>query len=405
METDFSKVNLLRERKIEKGEKWVYVADFNTEYSVSSDGKVRVENPLKFACELEDLSYLLENGASIAILAHQGRFSDGSARHLDFAAKFLSELLDREVNYFPENSTSKAARFVKKLQPGEIAIMGNTRFHEGEEKNDPELARKFARLGEAVAEGGFAKSHRENASNIGILEYRKGYLTEGQRKEMESLKKWAGKSGKFSVAVLGGAKKEKITTGLRGFSEIYDAVIPGGIVLNTIYRFLGYEIGSSLISEKGKTYEKYVEEVFRIPEKRKKVILPERVIVAKRKDGGFEEIEEVPITRGVKRGYMIVDFSLPAEAHEALERAAEENGRIVIAGTPTLYKHGFTRATDEIVKYAERCEQALLLGGDTIAEIKFNGFKSPGGGAALYYLVHGTTKVFEALKRNRERFK
>jgi len=404
MRIDFSAVNLLSETEVKRGEKWIYAADFNTAYTRTESGGIRVKNPQKLECELDDLNYLLEHEASVAILAHQGRYKDGSAKHLDLAAEYLSELLDRDVRYFPENASENAARFAKQLKPGEIAIMGNTRFHEGEEKNDPKLAEKFARLGEFAAIGGFAKSHRENASNVGILNFVRGCLSESQKREMEALEKWAGREKTYSLAVVGGAKKEKITLGFKGFSETYDALIPGGIVLNTLYRFLGYGVGDSLISDEGRTYERHVGEVMRNPEKRKKIAVPKKVIVARRKNHEFVDVEEISIERGVRKGFMIVDFYLPEEAYEALDRVVEENGRMVMAGTPTLYTEGFTHATDEILAYMRKCEHALVIGGDTTAEVEFEGATSPGGGAALYYLVRGTTKVFEALKRNKRKF-
>ncbi|MBI5149062.1 phosphoglycerate kinase [Candidatus Pacearchaeota archaeon] len=414
MPIDFTQVNKLEDTIINPGEKWVYSADAN-------DPKLkRVDE------ELEDLKQISDNQGITIILAHEGRF--GKAKPLDFVASHLTEKLGKEVKYFPENNTPAAIEFVNSLKARDIAVLGNTRFHEGEEKNDSQLAEQFAALvGKEgkVAIGGFGKAHRKNASNTGILNHLLGYLTRSQQREMEKLEKWAGEERRLSIAILGGIKGEKIKDGLAGFIETYDFIIPGGIVLNTLYYVLQKTIkkeeqkeardsrievmiGKSVVDDEGKTFFDEVEKVLELYPN--KILFPQKVRIAKKEDGAFGKVYEIKSCSDIPEEYMIVDFVLSESAKKGLEKCVLYKGRIVMAGTPGIYTAGFCEATDSIVEYMnQNPENSIALGGDTVSDIKsrgkeFNANSSTGGGSALYFIAHGTTPVFEALKENKKRF-
>jgi len=382
-------IKLLREKKIHKGELWLYSADFNT--------KDRVKE------EVEDIKYISRNGGIVVILAHQGRYKDGSAESLRWSSQELTKLLGKKVHFFEESIGKSVSRRIEKLGEGEIAVLENTRINKGEEEDGSGLARKFVDLVKEkeresyVAIGGFGKAHRKNASNYGILNYLPGFLAESQVREMGSLGAWSGKSSAYSIAVLGGVKKEKITEGLVGFSESYDFIIPGGIVLNTIYYVQGRKVGDSVIEDEGKISDKEVKSVLR--KHKDKIAIPEEVIIAKKSSSGYSSGRRIFIEEGVPKGWMIVDFILSESARESLEQLVRKKGRIVMAGTPGLYKAGFKSATDEILKYMNKSGvKGLVLGGDTAQEVKYKGNVSLGGGASLYLISHGTTPVLEKLR-------
>lgn len=401
MNINQSQVRLLKNEKITESSKWIYVADFNI--TKKDDGTLK--STARLDCEIEDLKYLTEKGASVAILAHKGRFKDKDTEDLDYLVRYLADKLGKsegkEVFYYPENNSLRAQQFAKGLKSGQVAIMGNTRKNPGEETNNIILAKQFAQYGKFVAIGGFGKAHREQSSNHGILNYLPGYLTESQAREMKNLENWAGKNeDRFSIAVLGGIKKEKITTGLKGFIEIYDKIMPGGIVLNSIFASKGIEIGESLIKDSGKHYIDFVKKIMD-GENKDKIIVPEKVIIAKYEDEGFYGIDERDIEKGVPKGYMIVDYLMNNEGMEILDRLIEKQGRIVIAGTPGISTAGFKKATDSIINKINGKEvEGIVLGGDSASEIKYSGKTSTGGGSALYYVSCGTTPVFEKLKEN-----
>ncbi len=390
---DFKDVNILKDIKIPFNSKWVYSAGFNIKPDLKSSERADEE--------LEDLERLVSERASVVILANQGRQVDKDTRHLDYVAGYLSTKLGKEVLYYPENHTNEAVEFAHSLKPGQIAILGNTRFHAGEEANNVELSLQFAKLGKYVAAGGFSKAHRTNASNVGILQHLPGFLTSSQIKQMELLAPWSEESGNYSVAILGGLKKEKITKGLVGLSKKYDVIIPGGIVLNTLLKQAGYEIGDSVIRDSGETFEQQAKQIFdKYP---KKILLPSKVQIAT--TNSFQDPKWISISKGVPKGYQIVDFKLSDLAIYCLEQTLENDSRILVAGTPGISAKGFTTSTNQIIPYLEHPNtQSVVLGGDSINDIPFSGTKSTGGGTALEFLCTGTTTVFEALKTNKQKF-
>ena len=388
---DFQGVNKLEDRTIKKGEKWIFSAGFN----VKSD----LKNTERIDTEIEDIKQILNSDGIVIILTHQVGSNNEKVEHLDFIADYLSKRLETKVKYFRENTTNAALNFVKSLKPKEIVIMGNTRFHKGEQKNDPKLVYKFSKLGDFIAVGGFSKAHRSHASNVGILDFKQGFITRSQIKEMKLLSPWSGKKLEYSVAILGGIKKEKIQA-LINFSKTYDVIIPGGIVLNTILKAKGFKIGGSTIEDEGKTFEKEVEEV--LNKNFNKICIPSKVFITKKN----KDSKLIDISKGVPPNYHIVDFILDKKAEEALEKAVNTKGRILLAGTPTFYSKGFKNATNKCLLYLNNPQvKSIILGGDSTREIPFKGIKSIGGGSALEFLYKGTTTVYEALKRNKEIYK
>ena len=390
----------LQKTPVQLGSRWIYVADFNIKHTGTN-----LKSTDRIDTELEDARYILEQGGRVLFLAHKGRYQDQDTEDLDFVVPYLHEQLGVEVAYYPDNTTSEAIDYSKNLAPGTAAVMGNTRKHFGEEKNYLKLAEQFALLGDFVAVGGFGKAHRAHASNVGILNFLPGYLTQSQLTEMESLVPFAGsKQNAYSVAVLGGVKKEKVTVGLLGFAESYDAIIPGGIVLNSLLKGLGHNIGDSLLEDGGKTFVDVAMFVYN-GLFGDKILLPDTVIISKKTESGFSGEAYVSVSHGVPEGYMIVDSVLPPPAVDALEKVKHEQGRIVLAGTPGIYNQGFRTSTDLITFCMnQNRSRSIVLGGDTSAEVGFDGPTSTGGGSALHFAAYGTTPVFEALKANKQRF-
>ncbi len=392
-------VRYFRDAEIRNGERWIYSADFNVKDTV---------NPHRVDEEVDDILKISNAGGITVILAHEGRY--GKTRSLEFVSNYLSEKLHRKVHYYDKPITDAAIGFIGNLKPGEIALMGNTRFNEGEERNAPELAYLCAHMGDNAVIGGFGKAHRINASNVGILDYRKGYLSSSQEQQMEKIQRWSGRSKDYSVAVIGGMKKEKITEGLSGFAKIYDHIIPGGIVLNTILKLEHKYIGSSKIDDDGKTFEKEVKSALK--KYSKKIIIPREVIVASKTDKGFEYVGRVNISHGdrVPDGCMIVSYVMPSDAIFALAKVAQEKGRLVVAGTPDIpnLRYGnmcYSIASNQLNSMMPQIgSNALILGGDTARDIDSkSAVISTGGGSALMYLTMRTTHVYEKLKDNLRR--
>ncbi|MFB8201291.1 phosphoglycerate kinase [Kitasatospora purpeofusca] len=393
-------MRLLADRTPAPGERWIYSAGFNAGPALADTGRIDVE--------LADLARLSDAGARTALISHQGSAKDGSARHLDYLADYLSGRLGRPVRYLPENSTARARAWARELGPGEIALFGNTRLDPGEERGDPELARALAGLGDRVAIGGFSKAHRRHASNTGMLDHLPGWAAAGLVGEARALDPWAAGAGAGagdsagggggdgpSVAVLGGVKPEKTLIGLRGLTRTHHLVIPGGVVLNTLLAVTGHRIGRSELGSDPEGCARVAREVL-ARTGGAGIHLP-RVVVAAGPDG---TVRHLPLDRGVPDDHAIVDFEVQPGAIELLRRA----GRVLVAGTPGRHAEGNRYAAAAVLAArAHAPGGTLLLGGDTVAELPWDGPRSTGGGSALQYLVEGTCAVFEALAANAAR--
>lgn len=380
---------LLRHRELREGERWIYSAGFNLRPDLRSTGRIDAE--------LADMSRILRSGGRLAVLSHQGDHAAGTAGRLDFAAGYLSARLGVPVEYVRENDTAAAVESSQALRPGTAAVFGNTRQHAGEQRNDPDLARRFARLGDAVAIGGFSKAHRAHASNVGILRHRQGFLADSVLDEIALLRPWTGACDRLSVAVLGGVKREKTIIGLAALAGHYDLVVPGGAVLSQLLRAAGYRVGSShLGDDPGACLAAAAGALTRLGPRR--LHLPDHVVIARPTPDGYLDARTIAVRSGVPDGWAIVDFAL----QPWLLKRLGDVGRAFIAGTPCLYANGFRLSAEPLLRaFGAPGVLALLLGGDTVAELPWHGPVSSGGGAALHYLARGSLPVIDALRAQR----
>lgn len=376
---------ILQSRIVMTGERWIFAAGFNV--SPSLQFTARIDS------EIEDICFLANSGARVAILSHQGSYHDMTATHLGHVAEYLSHALNMPIRYVPESVGPNALRHALALRPGDVALFGNTRFYAGEEANEAGLARAFAQLGDQVAVGGFSKAHRAHASNAGILEYLPGYAASSLIRELDRLAPWAmAVSDGQSAAVIGGAKPEKILIGLDALRHRYDFIIPAGITLNTILAASGLDVGASLVGDSRclDVARQAIDQPARAD-----IYLPKEAAVADPSGA----IRIVPVREGIPPDCAIVDFVIEPRALSRLETAA----RVVVAGTPGDNRFGNRYAADAVLKACARDHRTLLLGGDTVADLAWTGRASAGGGSALEYIATGTCTVLTALEDNARR--
>lgn len=387
-------IRTLRDAPVSARERWIYVAGFNV-------GRSTVASP-RVDREARDIAHLLERGARVAILSHQGRHHDGSAEHLGHVAARLTDL--GVPTAYDADATHPVAEARSHTTPaGSAVLFGNTRHHAGEETNDAELAAAFARLGTKVAIGGFSKFHRAHASTVGLLERLPGVLADGVAQEIDRLMPWTGADpDSLGVLVLGGTKQEKTLVGLAELSHSYDLVVPGGAVLNLLLAALGHEIGHSELGVDDPSQKLRLLDAARqaLTTCGSRLVLPETVVVAPGADraGGRRQ----PVAQPVLPGWRVVDFLVPEQLLDRIARAPRV--RALVAGTPCLHSEGHTRASTALLSaLAAPHVRALLLGGDTTTELPWSGPTSTGGGSALSLLAHGSTVVLDALEANNRR--
>lgn len=377
-------VPTLRQRRLQRGERWIFSAGFNVRADLGDTHRIDVELP--------DLARLTGTGARVALLSHQGSHASGTCTGLEHVARYIGAQLARPVAYEPRSASEAALDRASILGEGQIALLGNTRIEPDEEANGAALGHRYAQLGRFVAVAGFSKAHRRHASNVGVLAHRPGYLASSVAHEVGRLGPWAGaRSGTWSVAVLGGTKPEKVRPGLDGLTRAYDVVVPGGAVLATLLAADGREVGQSVRLADPDSVA--VARTVMSGPRRARVALPAELVVAQAERG----IRRVPLD-GVTPDEAIVDFVPDTSGLLPPPDRADQPRRALVAGTPCRHTSGFRRASSALLAFFARHRFAtLLVGGDTVAELPFAGPTSTGGGAALTYLVHGTLPMLEAL--------
>lgn len=389
----------IKDIKIKAGDQWIYSAGFNVDISLSDTKRIDIE--------LDDIRYIADCGARLAILSHQGNWRNQTAIHLDFIAEYLSKRLDRKVHYFPENNSETAVKYSYSMQNGQIAIFGNTRLNEGEERGNINLAKQFSHLGNFVAISGFSKSHRVHASNVGILSFLPGYATHGFLYEIANLEQLIKQSPQLkSIAIIGGIKLEKITKGFKLFKNIYNFIIPSGALLNNILKVRKIPIGSSYLGEEPEAAFAATEEILSLKEGAS-LLLPDYLIIAKKnQNGSYYDSKVINIGQAIPEDYMIVDFLISDQMNRVFSASEELKVRVIIAGTPCLTKNGFTSSSNAILKLMSNDHViSFMMGGNTIEDLPFDCMNSTGGGAALYYMAERTCPVLDELIRNQKKWK
>ena len=232
-----------------KGKTVLVRADFNVPMK---DGEITDDNRIVQA--LPTIKYIIEQGGKVVLFSHLGKVkeeSDKAALTLKPVANALTEKLGEEVTFVPETRGETLEQSVKDLNEGDVLLVENTRFEDvdgkKESKNDPELGKYWASLGDVFVNDAFGTAHREHASNVGIasnLETVAGFLME---KEIKYIGGVVENPDKPVVAILGGAKVSDKIGVITNLLKIADKVLIGGGMSYTFFKAQGKEIGLSLL--------------------------------------------------------------------------------------------------------------------------------------------------------------
>jgi len=220
--------------------------DFNVPME---DGAITDETRIRAA--LPTINYLIEQGAKVILASHMGR-PKGEVKEelrLTKVGERVAALLNKEVKKLDVSIGSEVEQAVKEMKDGDIILLENVRFHPGEEKNDPELAKEFAKLADVYVNDAFGTAHRAHVSTEGIAELLpavSGFLLE---KELNVLGKALANPERPFTAIIGGSKvKDKIGI-IEHLLDSVDNILIGGGLSYTFSKAQGHAIGKSLVEE------------------------------------------------------------------------------------------------------------------------------------------------------------
>jgi phosphoglycerate kinase len=340
------------------------------------------------------LQDLAKRGARVIVLSHFGRPKDGPDRENSLAAvaSVLGKLVGQPVAHATDCVGEEAARAVGTLPNGGIVVLENTRFHKGEEKNDPEFAKALAANGDIFVNDAFSAAHRAHASTEGLANLLPAYAGPLMMEEIGALRAALEQPRRPVAAVVGGAKVSTKIPVLTNLSAKVDKLIIGGGMANTFLLAGGVEIGRSLAEP---DLLATVHEIMHAAKARScEIVLPQDVVVAERFEAGAPS-RTIP-TMGVAPGEMILDVGPKSVAHYV----------DVLSRCETLLWNGplgafeidpFGDGTFALARAAaERTKTGSLIsvagGGDTVAALNTAGvtgdftYVSGAGGAFLEWL-------------------
>ena len=364
-----------------KNKKVLVRVDFNVPLI---DGAVGDDTRIQGA--LPTINYLLEQGAAPILCSHLGRPKGiDPVFSLKPVAEYLATLVNVPVKFAADCVGPVAEEAAAALQPGEILVLENTRFHNGEKKNDPEMAKQMAALADVFVNDAFGTAHRAHASNVGVADYlpaAAGFLLE---KEIKYLGQAIADPTRPFVAILGGAKVSDKIEVIRNLLTKADAVLIGGGMANTFFKAQGYAMADSLVEDEALDTARSL-----LNEGNTSLRLPVDVVIA---DAFSDDAATQIMDMGsVPDGWRALDIGPETVANYA--KVISEAGTVVWNGPMGVTEFStFAKGTYALAQaVADSSATSIIGGGDSVSAINQSGLAdkvthiSTGGGASLEML-------------------
>ena len=369
-----------------KGKKVLVRCDFN----VPMDEEKNITDTTRIIAAIPTIKYLLENDCSIILCSHLGR-PKGEFKpefSLEPVAKELSKILGKEVmmakDVIGEDAKSKAS----KLQPGEIMLLENVRFHREETDNDETFAKELASMAEVYVNDAFGSAHRAHASTAGVAKFLpavSGFLIE---KELKFLGDALNNPERPFVAILGGAKVSDKIGVIDSLLEKVDTLIIGGGMAYTFFKAQGYEVGNSICELDKLDLAKELME--KAKNKGVKLMLPVDTKVGK-------EFKPDTESKNVSWTEIPADwegFDIGEETIKIFSEEIKKAKTVIWNGPVGLFEFPqFSVGTNSIARLLATLDATTIIGGgDSAAAVKKAGLSdkmthiSTGGGASLEFL-------------------
>lgn len=400
-----------------KNKKVLVRVDFNA--PVGDDGTIDSKEDWRIRVALPAIEYLAKKGAKIVLITHLGRpeasrkiisgavadsrrslsralIRDRNDKAVKYSlkpvAKHLEKLLNREVKFINNCVGEKIEKAVGKIKAGEIIMLENLRFHQGEKNNDEEFARELSKLADIYINNAFSVSHRRHASVCAITNFLPSYAGLLLEKEISVLSKAINNPEKPATIIIGGAKVKTKVPVIEYLLNKFDNILTGGVVANVILKAKGINTGSSLLGDID------LDKVKKISFGDNKLRIPVDAVACNNKNKVFlSAIGKIGDNK-------ILDIG--PETAKLYSKIISDSKTIIWNGPMGLFeKEDFSSGTKAISKAVAKAEGWTIIGGgDTIAaadkfeDLKKINYVCAGGGAMLEFLAGKKLPGLEALK-------
>ena len=365
-----------------KGKRVLVRVDFNVPIK---EGKIKDDTRIRAA--MPTIQYLIDQGSAVILCSHLGRPKDQPEPEFSMkpVAEYLGKLLGKPVAFAEDCIGPAAEQAAAALKPGGVLVLENTRFHKGESKNDPEMAKQLASLADVYVNDAFGSAHRAHASTEGVAKFLPavaGFLLE---KEIQYLDQAVENPKRPFVAILGGAKVSDKIGVIKNLLTKADTVLIGGGMANTFFKAQGHPVADSLVEDEALDTAREL-----VALGGGKLRLPVDVVIAdKFEDGAASKVIDVG---PVPDGWRILDVGPQTVA--SFSKVIAEAGTVVWNGPMGVFEMpNFAKGTFAIAKaVADSQAISIIGGGDSAAAIAQSGLAdkishiSTGGGASLEML-------------------
>lgn len=385
-----------------RGKRVLMRVDFN----VPLDKNLKITDDTRIQAALPSIRYVLDHGGSLVLMSHLGRPKGKPMSEFSLApcAKRLSELLHKQVIIAKDCVGPDVEKMASDLQPGDVLLLENLRFHRGEEKpeEEPHFVDQLAKLGDVYVNDAFGTAHRAHASTALIAKLFPNKAAAGflMDKEIQFLNKALLEPKRPLYAIIGGAKISSKIGVLKALLDKVDALFIGGGMAFTFFKGTGIAIGDSIHEDDFVATAKELQELCK--QKKVPLYLSEDVVITKKEDD--TQVKVVEVKEGIPDGWEGVDIG--PKTIDRFKNKLGDAGTVFWNGPLGVFeKEQFAKGTNAVAETLSKLQNAVTIigGGDSISAINKLGLAdsmthlSTGGGASLEYIENGSLPGIEAL--------
>lgn len=372
------------------------------DFNVPIDNEFNITDDTRIVEALPSIRYLVDHDAKLILCSHLGRPEGVVQTKLSLrpVVKRLSDLLNRSIRLIEDVYDDNTKSTIENMKNGEIVILENIRFWEGEEKNDSEFSKLLASFAELYVFDAFATSHRKHASTYGVaklLPNAVGFLVQ---KELEMFDKVLSEPEHPFVAIMGGAKISDKIPVIKNLLDKVDTILIGGGMSYTFVKAIGGEVGESLVDKQNLAVANEILEEAK--KNNVKIVLPVD-------NYGANSFSANAKKKLFNSGFFAKDYQgmdIGPSTRRCFKRFIKDAKTILWNGPMGVCEFSkFRKGTKKIAKYVAKSNAVSIIGGgDTVAAIQELGFAkkithiSTGGGASLKVLEGKSLPCLEAIE-------